>query len=231
MVSYIPRYGYAFHISHGGLMMGNDKHGGHLGAVYGATDPAQVAQAYDQWAETYEAEMRSAGYRHPSIALALLARHLPPGAGPVLDAGAGTGMVGEWLGIVGYPDIEALDISAGMLAVAARKGVYTKLHTIALGGILPFATATYAAIICTGVFTTGHVGAEALAELVRITRPGGVIVATVKGAVWDGGFAVEVARMTAAGLLELVEETAPYVSMPGEAATAPSRAIVLRLHP
>jgi SAM-dependent methyltransferase len=210
--------------------VGKDKHDGHLGAVYGASNPAQVAQAYDNWAETYEAEMRQAGYRHPSIALALLARHLPPGAGPILDAGAGTGMVGEWMGIIGYPVVEALDISAGMLAVAARKGVYTKLHTIALGTALPFAAGAYAAVLCTGVFTTGHVGAEALAELVRITRPGGVIVATVKGTVWEGGFATEIARLAGEGLLTLAEETAPYISMPGEAATAPSRAIVLRLH-
>jgi predicted TPR repeat methyltransferase len=209
--------------------MADTKHNGHLGAVYAATDQIAVAAAYDKWAETYEEEMRRAGYRHPSIALALLARHLPPGAGPVLDAGAGTGMIGEWMGIVGYPDIEALDISAGMLAVAARKGVYTKLHTIALGGVLPFETGIYAGIICTGVFTTGHVGADALAELVRITRPGGVIVATVKGTVWEGGFAAEIVRLS--DLVTLAEETAPYVSMPGEAVTSPSRAIVLRLHP
>lgn len=211
--------------------MGQNKHDGHLGAVYGAKDGAQVAQAYDSWAETYEDEMRQAGYRHPSIALALLARHLTPGAGPILDAGAGTGMVGEWLGIIGYAQVEALDISAGMLAVAARKGVYTSLHNIALGGTLPFASATYAAVLCTGVFTTGHVGAKALAELVRITRPGGVIVATVKDTVWNDGFAAEIDRLADKGLLELAEQTAPYISMPGEAATAPSRAIVLRLHP
>lgn len=209
--------------------MKSAEHGGHLGAVYTAKAPEEVAAAYDQWAETYEAEMRNAGYRHPSVALALLARHLPKGAGPVLDAGAGTGMVGEWLGIVGYPQVEALDISKGMLAVAARKGVYTALHNIALGGDLPFADGAYAAVLCTGVFTTGHVGAEALAELVRVTRTGGVIVATVKNTVWQDGFAAEIARLTAKGVVELVEETAPYVSMPGEAATIPSRAIVLRL--
>lgn len=208
--------------------MADKTHDGHLGAVYGATGAAEVAAAYDTWAESYEEEMRQAGYRHPSVALALLARHLAPGAGPVLDAGAGTGMVGEWMGIVGYPDIEALDISAGMLAVAARKGVYGKLHNIALGGTLPFADGAYAGVICTGVFTTGHVGFEALPELVRITRPGGVIVATVKNSVWDNGFATEIARLS--GQIALIEETAPYVSMPGEAATAPSRAIVLRLH-
>jgi ubiquinone/menaquinone biosynthesis C-methylase UbiE len=211
--------------------MADSTHDGHLGAVYAATAPNEVAAAYDKWAETYEDEMRKAGYRHPSVALALLTRHLPRGAGPILDAGAGTGMVGEWMGIVGFPVVEALDISSGMLAVAARKGVYSHLHNVALGGALPFADRQYAAILCTGVFTTGHVGAEALAELVRITQPGGIIVATVKGTVWEGGFAAEIDRLTRAGLLTLIEETAPYISMPGEAATSPSRAIVLRLNP
>lgn len=211
--------------------MASKDHDGHLGAVYAAKAPGEIAEAYDRWAETYEAEMRAAGYRHPSVALALLARHLPGGAGPVLDAGAGTGIVGEWLVIVGYPRIEALDISQGMLAVAARKGVYGALHQLALGGSLPFADAAYAAVISTGVFTTGHVGAEALPELIRITRPGGVLVITVKDTVWHGGFSAEVDMQTAAGRIVLVEQTAPYVSMPGEAATSPSRAIVLRLTP
>ncbi|MBL4916479.1 class I SAM-dependent DNA methyltransferase [Szabonella alba] len=211
--------------------MTQQDHDGHLGAVYSAKDPAAVAAAYDRWADTYDAEMRAAGYRHPSVALALLARHLPRGSGPLLDAGAGTGMVGEWLGIVGYPLVDALDISPGMLAVAERKGCYRALHNIALGGDLPFADGAYAGIISTGVFTTGHVGAGALPELLRITAPGGVIVLTVKDTVWQDGFQAAIAGFVAKGRLTLAEETAPYISMPGEAATSPSRAVVLRPTP
>ncbi|MFN3823882.1 MAG: class I SAM-dependent DNA methyltransferase [Pseudorhodobacter sp.] len=211
--------------------MAEKDHDGHLGKVYAAKAPEEVAAAYDQWAETYEAEMRAAGYRHPSVALALLARHLPRGAGPLLDAGAGTGMVGEWLGIVGYPAVDALDISAGMLAVAERKGCYRTLHRLALGRDLPFADGTYAGIISTGVFTTGHVGAEALPELLRITTPGGVIVLTVKDTVWQDGFAAAIAALATAQRLSVLEETAPYVSMPGEAGTSPGRAIALQVMP
>lgn len=209
--------------------MAQKGHGGFLGSVYAAKATDEVAAAYDQWAETYEAEMRAAGYRHPSVALALLSRHLPRGEGPVLDAGAGTGMVGEWMGIVGYPVIEALDISGGMLAVAARKGVYHALHQVALGGELPFADGAYAGVIATGVFTTGHVGAEALPELLRITRAGGVLVLTVKDTVWIGGFETAVTALIAEGRVMKLEETAPYVSMPGEVGTSPGRAIVLRV--
>ncbi len=208
--------------------MADGHHEGALGQVYSAKKPEEVAALYDRWADTYDAEMAAAGYRHPSIALALLARHLPRGAVPVLDAGCGTGLVGEWLGIVGYPQVEGLDISAGMLARAERKGAYACLHNLALGGPLPFADGHFAGIVSAGVFTTGHVGAEGLDELIRICRSGGAIVLTVKNTLWEGGFAARIAELEAQGLVKRVEETEPYVSMPGEVGTVPSRAVVLR---
>ncbi len=73
--------------------MAEAKHGGALGAVYEAKAPGEVAALYDGWAETYDADMSTAGYRHPTICLALLSRHLPRGATPLLDAGAGTGLL------------------------------------------------------------------------------------------------------------------------------------------
>jgi len=209
--------------------MADAKHAGHLGAAYGASASAEIAGIYDSWAETYDAEMAAAGYRHPSICLALLARHLPRGAQPVLDAGAGTGLIGEWLGIVGYPRVEALDISPGMLAVAARKGVYQALHQAALGGPLPFGDGAFAAVIAAGVFTSGHVGAEGLDELIRICHRSGVIVLTVKTTLWAEGFADRIAALVAEGRVTIAEQTAPYVSMPGEAATVPSLGLVLRV--
>lgn len=206
--------------------------GSRLDAVYGARSAEEVARSYDGWAETYEAEMAAAGYRHPAICLALLTRRVPRGAGPILDAGAGTGLVGQWLEIVGYPEAEALDISQGMLDVAAAKGVYARLHRASLGEPLPFEDARFAAVISAGVFTTGHVGAEALPELIRILRPGGALVLTVKDSLWTGGFAERLEALSAAGVVELVEQTPPYVSMPGVPDTSPSRAIaLLRLAP
>jgi predicted TPR repeat methyltransferase len=210
-------------------MTTHDHHDGFLGAVYGATNTSDLARHYDGWAKTYDTEMARAGYRHPSIGLALLARHLPRGAVPLLDAGAGTGLLGEWLGILGYPHVEALDISEGMLAVAAQKGCYTALHRAALGGPLPFPDNHFAGITAVGVFSTGHVGVEGLAELLRVCQPGGFIVLTVKNALWDKGFHAHLEGLVAAQRLMIAEETAPYVSMPGEAGTSPSRALALRI--
>lgn len=202
---------------------------GQLGAVYAAKAPEEVARAYDGWAATYDADMARAGYRHPAIGLALLARHVPRGTAPILDAGAGTGLVGEWLGLIGYPDVEALDISEGMLAVARSKNIYSVLHQAALGSPLPFADNHFAGVVSTGVFTSGHVGAEGLDELIRATRSGGIIVLTVKDTVWTNGFEARIAELAAAQIIAVVEETEPYVSMPGEAGTTPSRALVFRV--
>ncbi len=201
------------------------QHGGHLGAVYQAKGPEQVAALYDRWADTYDEEMARAGYRHPSVGLALLARHAPRDTGPVLDAGCGTGLLGEWLGILGFSPLEGLDLSQGMLDRAAARNAYARLHRLALGGPLPFADGAFAAVISTGVFTTGHVGAEALPELVRITAPGGTIVLTVKTTVWDAGLGAALAAMPG---VTIAERTEPYVSMPGEPGTVPSLAVVAR---
>lgn len=207
------------------------EHEGALGAVYEAKGAEEVAALYDNWASTYDAEMAQFGYRHPSIGLALLARHLASGAAPLLDAGAGTGLIGEWLAIMGYPDVEALDISEGMLAVARSKNAYRAFHTLALGGPLPFADGYFAGVISTGVFTTGHVGAEGLDELIRICRPSGIIVLTVKNTVWEQGFAARIQQLVAARLVSIAEETPLYVSMPGEKGTTPSRGLVLKVLP
>ena len=135
---------------------------------------------------------------------------------------------GEWLSITGYPEVEALDISEGMLRVAAKKKVYSKLHTLALGGALPFRDGYFAGIVSAGVFTTGHVGAEALPELIRICRRGAAIVLTVKNTLWLGGFEQKLLALEADGAIVRAEETRPYVSMPGEVDTVPSRAVVLQ---
>lgn len=200
-----------------------------LEAVYQAEAPEDIARQYDAWAESYDQDMTLVGYRHPAISLALLARHAPKTDDPLLDAGAGTGLIGEWLAITGYGHVEGLDVSPGMLAVARRKGVYRALHEAALGQPLPFETDRFAAIISAGVFTTGHVGVEGLGELLRICRPGGVVVLTVKETLWQSGFAKGVGDLSDAGRVSLVDDTEPYVSMPGEAGTKPSRCIVLKV--
>jgi predicted TPR repeat methyltransferase len=207
--------------------LGSEAETGKLDAVYAATSADEIARTYDAWAATYDAEMAALGYRHPSICLALLARHLPPG-GPVLDAGAGTGLIGEWLKLAGYAPVEGVDLSPGMLAVAAGKGVYDRLEQGDLTRALPFEDARFTGCVCSGVFTTGHVGAEGLDELLRVLRPGGVLVLTVKDRTWEEGFAERVHELEREGRITRLDATPSYSSMPGRAGNAPSRVVVLR---
>ena len=114
-----------------------------------------------------------------------------------------------------------------MLTVAERKRVYDRLHRAALGTVLPFPNDYFAGVVSAGVFTTGHVGAEGIDELIRCTKPGGVLILTVKDTVWASGFAARIAELEAAGTLRLIEETQPYVSMPGQPGTIPGRGVAL----
>lgn len=198
-----------------------------LSSAYAATSAAEVARTYDAWADTYDAEMAALGYRHPTICLALLARHLAPG-GPVLDAGAGTGLIGEWLKLIGYTPVEGVDLSPGMLAAAARKGVYDRLAEADLTARLPFEDGRFAGCVCSGVFTTGHVGAEGLDELLRVLRPGGILVLTVKDKTWEGGVAERLDSLAQAGTLARLDTTPSYSSMPGVPDNGTSRTVVLR---
>jgi predicted TPR repeat methyltransferase len=197
-----------------------------LDAAYRAESPAATAALYGGWADGYEADMARLGYRHPSVAVALLSRYLPRGDGPLLDAGAGTGLVGELLSLVGYPDVEALDLSPEMLAVAASKGVYQHLHQASLNDELPFSQGRFAAALAVGVFTSGHVGAERVAELVRVVRPGGVVVVTLKDEMAETPV---LGALVDRGAVDELERTTSYRSMPGHATSTRSHARVLRV--
>ena len=54
-----------------------------------------------------------------------------------------------------------------------------------------------------------------------------MLVLTVKDTTWTDGFAARLAALAAAGAIRPLEQTEPYVSMPGQPATVPSRAIAL----
>lgn len=197
-----------------------------LDAVYGATSSTELQKAYDEWAQSYDSDMADVGYRHPAVALALLTRHLPSGSSPILDAGAGTGLVGELLGVMGYAEVDALDASQGMLDVAKGKGIYRDLYQAFLGETLPLDTDRYVAAVSTGVFTAGHVGVEGLPELFRVVRPNGLIVLSVKLTLWDGGFRDYLIEREGEGVLRLREVTPNYRSMPAGQETSPCVGVV-----
>ena len=147
-----------------------------INRVFATKTPDGQRQIYDEWSHTYEQEIFANGYRTPAIIAAAFAAHVPLGAGPILDAGCGGGLQAEPLAILGYGPLVGLDISPGMLSVAAAKGIYADLHEGPLGPDLPFADGQFAALISAGVLSQGQAPASTLPALARITQPGGFCV-------------------------------------------------------
>ncbi len=104
-----------------------------LDKVYSARNNTELAEGYDAWAQDYEQDVLSFGYKIPAIMSGLIGRYLPSGTGRILDAGVGTGILGENLAMMGYKDLIGIDLSAGMLEVARKKGVYRNLLQMILG--------------------------------------------------------------------------------------------------
>lgn len=157
--------------------------------AYALKTPEDSKALYAEWAKTYDDDFASASaYVFPDqVARVFEARG---GAGPVLDAGAGTGLVAHALRSRADVVCDAFDISADMLEVARAKGVYRSLIQGDLTAKLPFESGTYASVVSAGTFTQGHVGPDALDELLRVAAPGALFVLTIKQDLYETrGFA------------------------------------------
>jgi predicted TPR repeat methyltransferase len=179
-----------------------------LSAVYNAASNTDLALAYDAWAASYDEDLlQRLHWNAPERTADCLARHAPLSA-RVLDAGCGTGLVGEALAARGFTRIDGLDLSREMIAVAQGKGVYSEFHHLALGPAMALEDAAYDAVIAVGVFTAGHATPDCLPELIRATRSGGHIAFSLRPDVWaDLGFRDAQERLEAEGKWTLAEET------------------------
>lgn len=155
--------------------------------VYSSRDMQELAERYDEWAKDYEADLaQDFGWLGPQRAVDMLTKHVSREE-RILDAGAGTGLVGQGLADQGYRNLVAMDLAQGMLREARKKGVYRELHRMELGKSLDFPTDSFDAVISVGVLTVGHAPASSLEELVRITRPGGHVVFSLRPDLYEGG--------------------------------------------
>ncbi len=144
-----------------------------------------MAERYAQWARDYDAELeRDFAWQGPQRTAEFFIRHVSREA-KILDAGAGTGLMGEVLAELGYDNLVAMDLSEAMLGEARRKNVYREFHQMVMGEPLAFATDSFDAVVSTGVFTVGHAPTNSFDELVRITRPGGHIIFTIRTDVYE----------------------------------------------
>src|SRR5579875_3630878 len=97
----------------------------HLERAYALTDTDEARALYDEWAESYDADLTDAsqGYVAPTVAAQTVAR-VAGVDGEILDAGCGTGLVGVALTDLGARTIDGVDLSPGMLEQAKATGAY-----------------------------------------------------------------------------------------------------------
>jgi SAM-dependent methyltransferase len=183
--------------------------------VYASKDNDELAERYDRWAEDYEQdliEVYGRVVRDPFVDSVM--RHVAKDAS-ILDAGVGTGLLGACLYQYGYRHLVGIDLSEGMLAQARRKNIYQALHRMVLGEPLDFAAGEFDATICAGVFTPGHAPASALEELIRVTRPGGLILFTIRPDYYqESAFRDLLPSLERAGRLRLVDNGVRYQAAP-----------------
>ena len=145
----------------------------------------ELMAVYDGWADRYDRELlEDWGYTSPQKAVQLLLDAMGSPELTVLDAGCGTGLVGVLLKEAGMSSLTGIDYSPGMLAEAEKKGVYDALHTMDMNLPLTLPSDSFDAVTCIGTFTSTHVKPEAVKELARVTRSGGVLVFTVRDDYW-----------------------------------------------
>jgi ubiquinone/menaquinone biosynthesis C-methylase UbiE len=123
---------------------------------------------YDRFSTTYEAE-RHHGYHRliDDLELGLIKKH--GAGGDVFEAGCGTGLLLREAATVARSAV-GLDLSRGMLATAASRGLRVVQGSVTH---VPLPDASFDLVYSMKVLAHVPPIREAVAELTRLTRPGG----------------------------------------------------------
>nr|VFK40413.1 MAG: Methyltransferase domain-containing protein [Candidatus Kentron sp. TC]VFK41890.1 MAG: Methyltransferase domain-containing protein [Candidatus Kentron sp. TC]VFK57660.1 MAG: Methyltransferase domain-containing protein [Candidatus Kentron sp. TC] len=186
--------------------------------LYDTKPPQEIAAIYNRWANTYDADhTKDSDYVAPKKCLDILKRYAPSKDARLLDVGAGTGLFGQLLYGSGYRNLVGMDVSEGMLIEARKKDVYLALHRGVLGKPLGFSSDTFDAAIAVGVFAPGNGPPAAFDELIRVIRPGGYIIFTLRFEFYEDsgfGFRPKQLELEQAGKWLLEEKTGKFQGLP-----------------
>lgn len=183
--------------------------------IYSSADNKELAERYDQWAKDYDSDLGDAfGWEGPAKAVEYFVKYVPKEA-RVLDAGAGTGLVGKLLSLQGYKNLTAMDLSLGMLEEARKKDAYVEFDQMVMGEPLDYPSDSFDGVISVGVMTVGHAPAKSLDELVRVTKPGGYLVYSLRPDVYrDNDFEKKHKELEKAGKWKQVEVSEEFPPLP-----------------
>lgn len=187
-------------------------------------DVDKIATYYNDWASNYDDDVASHGYGLPSMMMRTIeaASEIDDATSRfrdrslrVLDAGCGTGLVGDVLSELGYDDLHGVDLSHEMVSRAGERRIYASLEGgVDLSTEPPAHLVGFADIVTVGgVFTVGHVPPDALRVMAQLVRPGGLLVVSTRQAyLLQTNFREVVGSLVGDGTLRLLThfEDAPY---------------------
>lgn len=150
--------------------------------AYSLKTPDDNRRLYARWANTYESIfVATQKYRYPQAISEVFHNVLTSAdISSVVDIGTGTGLTGMYLSSL-RPNlvIDGIDISPEMLTKAREKklqngsSVYQLLLEKDMSTPAVTPNSPYDALICSGTFTHGHLGPEAIDNLIALVRPNG----------------------------------------------------------
>ncbi len=154
-----------------------------LDDAYSLKSASDVRRLYSRWADTFESGfIVDHGYVYHLHVIDEFIRRADLGPDEaVLDVGCGTGVGGVELRRHRPWPVDGLDLSPEMLTKAAEKvdgqgaPVYRHLHEANVLEPLDLGSGRYGGVVSIGTFTHGHVGPDAIDQLVSLVRAGGLL--------------------------------------------------------
>lgn len=169
-----------------------EKKSSFLQAAYGFSDadtPEKIKAHYDAWAEHYDKELVDQhSYIMPIRAATAVAANCEDQTAHILDVGCGTGLSGKALRDNGFTNLDGCDLSPGMLAKAAELNIYGRLFEADLTKPpLDANDERYDVVTVVGAFSFGHIPVNAMDDLLRVVKSGGLFLITTNDHYYDEG--------------------------------------------
>jgi SAM-dependent methyltransferase len=184
-----------------------------LDNIYTTDGGESMRRYYDDWADSYDTDLRENEYRTPDRCAQALAGHLEDKTAPILDFACGTGISGVALKAAGFGTIDGTDISDGMLEKARDKGAYRDLFRVDPDAGLDTGDHEYRAIVAVGAIGAGAAPVENIDAAIASLPSGGIFVVSLNDhTLEDPQFEGRLTKAISEGRVEkLIAEDGPHL--------------------